>query len=126
MSALAFVRDLAGVALLAGGVFTTALGVFGLYRMPDCFTRMHACSKVVTLGAPMLLLGVALLSPLEIGLRAIAVMAFTFLTTPVSVFVTARAAHRRREPMTARTVIDELEALRRGDRAGDREPYPID
>ena len=126
MNALAFLRDAAGIFLLASGLAFTALGIFGLFRMPDCYTRMHASSKAVALGAPMLLLGITLLAPLSLGVRAIAVMAFIVLTTPVSIFLTARAAHRRREPMTARTVIDELEEMRRSDRAADREPYPID
>lgn len=126
MIELAAIREWAGLVLLTAGVGFLALGVFGLFRMPDCYTRMHACSKAVTLGAPMSLVGVALLAPLPIALRALAVTAFIFLTSPVSIFVTARAAHRRREPLASETVIDELEELRRSERASDRAPYPLD
>ncbi|WP_373046847.1 monovalent cation/H(+) antiporter subunit G [Vulgatibacter sp.] len=123
---LAWLRDAIGLALLAGGLCFTALGVFGLFRMPDVYTRMHAGSKAVTLGASMILVAVAFLAPLPIGLRAIAITLFLFLTTPVATFASARAAHRRREPMALQTVIDELEDHRRGERAREREPYPMD
>jgi multicomponent Na+:H+ antiporter subunit G len=126
MSTLAWLRDLAGVLLLAGGILFVSLGIFGLFRMPDVYTRMHAGSKAIAIGVPMLLLSVTLLAPLSIGLRSIAIMAFLFLTAPVATFASARAAHRRREPVTEHTVIDELEELRRRDRDDEKEPYQVD
>jgi len=123
---LAWIRDFVGILLLAGGLLFAALGVFGLYRMPDVYTRMHGGSKAVTLGASMLLLSLLFLAPLSLGLRAAAILAFVFLTTPVATFVSARAAHRRREPMTEHTVCDELEAYRHADRDEEKEPYEVD
>ena len=126
MSWLAWIRDLVGVLLLGGGLFFATLGVFGLYRMPDVYTRMHGGSKAVTLGASMLLLALVFLAPLPFGLRAVAILAFVFLTTPVATFVAARAAHRRREPMTEHTICDELEEFRHADRDEEKEPYQVD
>jgi len=123
---MSWLRDFAGMLLLAGGLLFTALAVFGLFRMPDVYTRMHAGSKVVAIGAPMLLLGVALVAQPEVGLQALAILGFLFLTAPSSTFASARAAHRRREPMTERTVIDELELLRHRDRDEEKEPYEVD
>lgn len=96
-----------GVLLLAGGVLFSVLGVFGLYRMPDVFTRMHAAAKVITMGSAMCLVGVALLSTWEIGLRAVATMFFLYLTTPIATHIVARAAHRNKEFM-APVLVDEL------------------
>lgn len=126
MTTLEWIRDLAGVLLLGGGLCVTVLGVFGLFRMPDVYTRIHASAKAVALGSPMLLLGVAFVSPLEVGLQALAILGFMFLTAPIATFASARAAHRRREPMTEQTVIDELEELRRTDRDEEKEPYQVD
>lgn len=113
MNELAAARVIVGVPLLIAGVIFCALGVLGVFRMPDVFTRIHSGSKAVTLGAPMALLGAAFLSPLEVSLKAIAVTLFLYLTVPIGTFATARAAHRRREPMTDLTVTDELERDRK-------------
>lgn len=99
-----------GLALVAVGVASSALGVLGLFRMPDVYTRMHAVAKVVTLGAASCLIGLALLSEAAIGVRAVAIMLFLYLTTPIATHATARAAHRRGEPMAPSTRLDELAA----------------
>lgn len=97
-----------GLLCLLAGVLFCGLGVLGLFRMPDVYTRMHAGSKAIAVGAPLVLLGAALLSPLDVALKSLAAIAFLLLTTPVATIATARAAHARREPMTDRTVRDDL------------------
>ena len=47
--------------LLAGSAFSLIGGV-GLLRMPDFYTRSHAASLTDTLGATLILLGLALYS----------------------------------------------------------------
>lgn len=102
------IGEFVGAWLVGAGVVFSALGVFGLYRMPDVYTRIHAGAKVIAIGSAFALLGLAILSPYEIALRAIAVLIFLYLTTPIATHATARAAHRRKEPMTKETVMDEL------------------
>ncbi len=52
--------DLASwVCLVTGGAFCIVGGI-GLIRMPDFFTRMHAASVTETLGAGLILFGLAL------------------------------------------------------------------
>jgi multicomponent Na+:H+ antiporter subunit G len=97
-----------GIFGIGGGLLFAGLGVWGLYRMPDVYTRMHAATKAVTLGSSMTLLGVAVLSPLDVALKAAGITAFLFLTTPVAALALARAAHRRGEPKSERTLLDEL------------------
>lgn len=48
--------------LLSGGFFCITAGV-GLIRMPDFFTRAHAASILDSMGAGLILLGLALQSP---------------------------------------------------------------
>lgn len=90
------------------GVVYSVLSVVGMYRMPDAYTRMHAAAKVTAVSAALLLLAVALLSTWQVALRAIATLAFIYVTIPVATQVVARAAYNRREPMTERTIMDEL------------------
>ncbi len=113
------------ILVLLGAIFHFSAGL-GMLRMPDVYTRMHGSSKAITLGISMMLLALVFLAPPSLGLRAFAILAFIFLTTPVATFVSARAAHRRREPMTEHTVIDELEVYRHADRDEEKEPYQVD
>ena len=50
---------LSWIFIVAGGVFCV-IGAFGLVRMPDFYTRVHAASVTDTAGAGLLLLGMAL------------------------------------------------------------------
>jgi len=45
--------------LLAGSAFCI-VGAYGMIRMPDFYTRMHAASVIDTLGAGLLLAGMIL------------------------------------------------------------------
>jgi len=105
------IAEYVGAWLVGAGIVFSALGVFGLYRMPDIYTRIHAGAKVIAIGSAFSLLGVAFLSDLETAIRAIAVVAFIYLTTPIATQATGRSAHRRGETMVA--VIDELREDRR-------------
>ena len=62
------VNILSGICLVAGGAFCV-VGAFGLVRMPDFYTRVHAASVTDTAGAGLLLLGMIL----QAGFNLIAV-----------------------------------------------------
>lgn len=89
---------------LVGGGFFSMVGGLGLLRMPDFFTRMHAASVTDTLGAGLLLLGLAL----QAGFTLIAVkLAFLalliFFASPTATHALAKAALARGlEPLLAR------------------------
>lgn len=59
--ALEFARLSIGAAVGAGGAIFVLLGVLGLLRFPDLFTRTHAFGVVAGLGAGLLLLALALI-----------------------------------------------------------------
>lgn len=92
---LALVAD----ALMLLGVLGTTLGVYGLYRMPDIYTRLHAASKAAYLGIVVLLLALVTTGDGEIIAKSAVVAAFLVLTAPVGSHALARAAYRRREPL---------------------------
>jgi multicomponent Na+:H+ antiporter subunit G len=96
-----------GVFWIIGPAFAL-LAALGILRMPDVFTRMQASTKASTLGLGCVLMGAAL----QFGDAASIVLlltigAFTFLTTPVSAHVIARAAYRAGVPLWVGTVLDE-------------------
>jgi multicomponent Na+:H+ antiporter subunit G len=82
-----------GLFVLWVGIFFCGVGVIGLMRFPDVFTRLHASGKVATLGLSFTLIGTSILIP-EITLKAIVLIVFVVLTSPVSSHAIASAAHR--------------------------------
>ncbi len=99
----------AAVLVLAGAAFVLVAAI-GVVRMPDLPMRMHAATKAGTLGAGLILLAVAVVySDAGVTVRALATVAFLFLTAPVSAHVIGRAAVASGAlTLWDRTCLDEL------------------
>lgn len=96
------------VLVLIGAVFMFVAGV-GIVRMPDLYIRMSATTKVATLGVGSTLLAAAVyFNELGIAARALATIAFVFLTAPVAAHMIGRAAYFTGVPLWEGTVLDEL------------------
>ena len=121
---------------ILGGLFFMLVGAIGVVRLPDFYARSSAASKCVTLGTSGLLLGMTLfltigtdisatdisddvVSELEVSvgteqsvpaatIKALLVLAFVFVASPVGSHMLARAAHLARAPMWRGTISDEL------------------
>ena len=95
--------------LLVIGTTFTLIAAIGVLRMPDVYMRLQVSTKGATLGTGVLLLAVAV-SFAEFGIvvRALLIIAFIFLTTPISGHMLARAAYRIGVPLWEGSVIDEL------------------
>lgn len=79
--------------LIALGSFVVLVGALGLIRMPDVFTRMHAAGMIDTMGATLLLAGMALTSGLSLVTLKLLVLWLLFIfTSPVAGHALARAA----------------------------------
>ncbi len=102
-AALPWIAD----ALMLIGVLVMTIGVYGVVRMPSTYTRLHAASKAVVLGAMPLLLASALTGGKETVLRVVLIGVFLLLTTPVSSHMIGRAAYMRGEKMHGSNVVDE-------------------
>lgn len=87
----------AGIALLIGSGFVV-VGVIGLLKFNDPMTRLHAPTKVGTVGIGMLLLAsiLAALASGDPSFHEVLIMAFLFVTAPVSAnFIAKVNIHRR-------------------------------
>jgi multicomponent Na+:H+ antiporter subunit G len=104
--------------VIVGLVFMT-LGVVGVLRMPDAYSKLHAQSKAVALGAVCLLAAAALRGQAPNALVGLLVAAFLLATSPVSAHAVGRAAWRRGEPMRGERVVDESPVSGEPARAGD-------
>jgi multicomponent Na+:H+ antiporter subunit G len=113
------VRELLTAGLLLVGATVGLLAAVGVLRMPDVLARMQAATKAAALGTSCLLLAVAVyFGALDVTVRAGLIVAFIFLTSPVSAHVLARAAFAAGVPLWEGTNLDDLRQPRRA-RAGE-------
>jgi multicomponent Na+:H+ antiporter subunit G len=78
---------------IVGGLFFMLVGTFGILRLPDVFTRLHAAGMTDTMGAGLLILGMCFQAGLGLVLvRLIFVYAFLLFTSPIATHALARAA----------------------------------
>jgi multicomponent Na+:H+ antiporter subunit G len=99
---------LAALFLLIGCLFMLVASL-GVYRMPDLLTRMHATTKSGVLGASLIMCGVMLFfGESSVTLKALAVMAFTTLTSPIAAHAIGRAGYFIGVPLWKHTVKDAL------------------
>lgn len=86
------------IPILLGAFFVLAAAI-GVIRFPDLYSRLHASSKLVTLGSAGIFLGAAVsLNEIEAFARLMAVLAFQFLTTPLAAYMIAQASYLRGLP----------------------------
>ncbi len=95
--------------LLATGTTFTLIAAIGLLRMPDLYMRLQVSTKGATLGVGSLLMAVPVFfgAP-EIAVRALLIVIFIFLTTPISGHMIARAAYIVGVPLWSGAAVDEL------------------
>ena len=84
-----------------GGLFFMLVGTFGVLRMPDVYTRLHAAGMTDTMGAGLLLLGMAFQTIIDmmhgetsywlVLVRLVFVYAFLLFTSPIATHALARA-----------------------------------
>ncbi|MBK6850577.1 MAG: monovalent cation/H(+) antiporter subunit G [Burkholderiales bacterium] len=85
--------DVLSWACLVGGGFFCVVGAVGMLRMPDFYTRMHAASVIETLGAGLILLGLALQAgPTLVAVKLLMVGVLIFFASPTATHALARAA----------------------------------
>ena len=89
------------------GVLVMTVGVYGVIRMPDAYTKLHATSKTVFLGVISLCGASVATGDPAIIYRAVLIAGFLIFTTPISAVVVARAASLRGEKMEASNAVDE-------------------
>lgn len=98
--------DILVAALVFVGALFMLIGSWGLVKLPDFFTRLHAPTKASTLGMGATLLGSLIwfsLSEGSIHIHELVISLFLFLTAPVSAYMMGKAALHRSQPMVDHT-----------------------
>jgi len=77
------------------GLFFVLAGTFGVLRLPDFFTRLHAAGMTDTLGAELVLFGLIIQSGFtQMSLKLLLVGFFLLITSPTATHAIANAAYR--------------------------------
>lgn len=88
--------DAASWMFLLSGVAVCVIGGIGMLRMPDFYTRSHAASLTDTLGAALVLIGLALQAGLTlVTVKLGFVLVLFFITSPTAAHALVKAAYSR-------------------------------
>ena len=83
------------IVLILAGLFFLIVAATGMLRLPDVFARSHALSIADSLGAFLVLAGLAIYQGISIDLlRILSVLVLIFALNPVIAHATIRAALR--------------------------------
>jgi multicomponent Na+:H+ antiporter subunit G len=87
------------IAVIIGTVFSV-VGVLGLVRFPDVYTRLHATGKVGVFGVVLLLIAAVAWTPLGFG-KGLILIILLMVAGPVTTHAIASAAYRAGIPLKA-------------------------
>lgn len=94
---------------LISGLFVLGVATLGLFRLHYVLNRIHASAKCDTLGAMLVLLGVAILVGISFTtLKLVLLIVFIWLTNPAAVHMIGRA-----EVLTNPYIDNECEVIER-------------
>lgn len=94
-------------ALVVLGVAVMTIGVYGVVRMPDIYTRLHGASKSVFLGVISFVFASIVTGDDAIIARVILIGAVLLITTPIASHAIGRGAYLERERMQTPGAVDE-------------------
>lgn len=108
MDIISTVLDILSIISLVIGLLFLCLGMLGLLRLPDVYNRLHATTKVATLGALGVLLSIIIQEGYTpMGVKAFTVAMFILLTAPISGHMIGKAAYSHGVKLCEGTCIDE-------------------
>ena len=106
-------NDIITSALLLIGSLFMLLSAIGIIKMPDLFTRMHAATKVGTVGVSGIVLAVAVhFEQMKVAAPALLIIVFFLATAPIAAHMIGRAAYEMGVALWKGTVIDEWKKQR--------------
>jgi multicomponent Na+:H+ antiporter subunit G len=93
-----FILHLIALAAVILGTLFSILGVLGLIRLPDVYTRLHATGKVGLFGVVLLLIGDVIFTPLGLS-KGLVLIVLLMIGGPATSHALASAAYRSGIPM---------------------------
>lgn len=95
--------------LILIGTFFMLVAAVGVFRMPDLYMRLQSNTKSATFGVGFIMLGAAFhFNEFPIYIRALAILIFLFVTSPVAAHLLGRSAYIAGAPLWEGTLSDDL------------------
>lgn len=98
-------------AMLIVSLLVMTLGVYGIFRMPDIYTKLHAASKSVFLGVIVIALSATVVAEQDIVYRVIILAVLVTMTTPIASHVIGRAAYLMDAQMETPGAVDQSDSV---------------
>ncbi|MBL1142873.1 MAG: monovalent cation/H(+) antiporter subunit G [Proteobacteria bacterium] len=91
---------ISGVFIITGAL-AIIIGLIGVFRMPDFYTKLHAASVIDTMGTMLIIVGLMLYSGFNlVSVKLLLIMIFILITTPTAAHALAKSAlHGGLEPV---------------------------
>ncbi|OUJ19174.1 Multisubunit Na+/H+ antiporter MnhG subunit [Methanonatronarchaeum thermophilum] len=88
------ILEIISIALIAVGTFFFIVGLIGLVRLPDVFTRLHATTKCDTLGVGAILLGLIVYQGFDLtSIKLFMIIFFVYLTNPTAAQIISKGGY---------------------------------
>ena len=87
------------------------LGVLGIVRMPDIYTKLHGASKSLFLGVVLICIAASVQATNTMNMRLVLIGILVVITTPLSSHVIGRTAYLMHERMETPGALDESQTL---------------
>lgn len=100
-------KEIVSDILIVIGMLVMTLGVYGMIRMPDIYTRLHAASKSAFLGVVSLAVAAMLVGNQASVTRLILLSILLTITTTMASHVIGRGAYLHNERMNTPGAVDE-------------------
>ncbi|ABD44531.1 monovalent cation/proton antiporter, MnhG/PhaG subunit [Ehrlichia chaffeensis str. Heartland] len=82
------------IVVLALGIFLVITSVVGVMRFPDFYTKLHPAGITDSLGAPLILIGLAMRSGFSIfTIKVLLLICFLWITGTTASYALARSAY---------------------------------
>jgi len=101
------ILQIIGASIVILGSLILLVAAIGLHRMPDAYNRIQVGTKASTLSVMLIMIGLSMVFPAWFG-KFFTILLFVMLTNPISSNVLMRASHKIGEPLSSKTVIDQL------------------
>ncbi len=93
------IMSILAMILVLSGLFFFTVGVVGILRLPDFYSRLHAAGKCDSLAAVLMIAGIALYNieafsfgALLVSVKLFLIAAFIFVTSPTATHAITEAA----------------------------------
>ncbi len=102
-------NDLLIMILRTLGAIFILIASFGIVKMPDFYSRLSITIKAATLGIGCILIAAVLyFSDFSVTTKALAIIFFLFITSPVAGFLISKVAYVTGTKLWDKSIMDEL------------------